>query len=255
MITAHNCPKSQGTKAAWVKMSSLVPSLIDFDEYQKHLATKAIISDDFDKPIKFIGGFDIDFEEDDNNSFVGQAALVIFEWPPSKAGWKPVWSQFISSVTKIDYCPGYLGMREAPFAQDLFKILQTEAPQFLPQVIIVDGCGRYHPRKCGSATQIGLELDVCTIGLSKSFLSLPGINEADFINTNLADRAPRPVIAQDGEIVAHAIYPTSSKHPLFVSAGHKISILTATDITIACCMKRIPEPIRIADALSRYGKI
>ena len=238
-------------------MSSMSGSLIAFDEYQRNLASKAITSDAFDSSIKFIAGFDIDFRDNSNGSFTGQAALVIFEWPPppTVSLWKPVWTRFITKVTQIDYCPGYLGMREAPFAHELFQILQNEAPQFSPQVTIVDGCGRYHPRKCGSATQIGVDLDICTIGLSKSFLSLPGLVEADFINENVKDREPKSLKDTDGEVVAKAIYPSASKHPLFVSAGHKISVNTATEIILKCCKTRIPEPIRIADALSRHGVI
>ncbi len=54
-------------------------------------------------------------------------------------------------------------MREAPFAHQLYRFLETEAPLLLPQILLVDD----HPRKCGSATEIGLELNICTIGVSK----------------------------------------------------------------------------------------
>jgi len=43
-----------------------------------------------------------------------------------------------------------------------------------------------------------------------------------------------------------------SKNPLIVSQGHRVSLQTAIDATLACIGKfRIPEPIRQADLRSR----
>ena len=34
-------------------------------------------------------------------------------------------------------------------------------------------------------------------------------------------------------------------NPVYVSVGHKISLETATRLTVACSRKRVPEPIRM----------
>lgn len=39
--------------------------------------------------------------------------------------------------------------------------------------------------------------------------------------------------------------------PLFVSVGHRISLLDSLSLVLRCCMYRVPEPIRIADKVSR----
>lgn len=218
-----------------------------YDSYQLELAQKTIYSsDNFSKPIKYVAGFDVYFDD----AGLGQAALVVLDWDSLE----PVWSQWIREPSSFEYCPGYLGIREAPYAKKLFEISRREAPKFQPQVTFVDGCGRYHPRFCGSATQIGVELDICTIGVSKSFLQLDGLVESDYINEDKTDRQPRPVKLVSGEVIATALYPSLSKHPIFVSVGHEITLETAVELVQNTSKRRLPEPIRLADDLSRFNK-
>ncbi|CAI7872329.1 unnamed protein product [Closterium sp. NIES-54] len=42
-----------------------------------------------------------------------------------------------------------------------------------------------------------------------------------------------------------------SHDPVFVSVGHRVSLLSAVAITQRCCKHRVPEPVRLADGLSR----
>ncbi len=60
-------------------LDSMQQDLKSFEEYQKQLASKAIITDTLYLPIKFIGGFDINFRDCEHGGFVGQADLVVFE--------------------------------------------------------------------------------------------------------------------------------------------------------------------------------
>ena len=61
----------------------------------------------------------------------------------------------------------------------------------------------------------------------------------------------------DKEIVGYAVKPFISSinnpsYPLFVSVGHKVSLLRAKNIAQATTkLHRIPEPIRQADIISR----
>lgn len=44
----------------------------------------------------------------------------------------------------------------------------------------------------------------------------------------------------------------SARKPVFVSPGHRLSLLTSLSLTLAACTTaRIPEPIRIADLHGR----
>ena len=42
-----------------------------------------------------------------------------------------------------------------------------------------------------------------------------------------------------------------ASNPVYVSVGHKIALETAIKLTLACSIKRVPEPIRQADHQSR----
>lgn len=50
-----------------------------------------------------------------------------------------------------------------------------------------------------------------------------------------------------GQVVTHDAFG-----PLFVSTGHRVSLATAVELVLRVTRKwRLPEPIRLADALSR----
>ena len=67
--------------------------------------------------------------------------------------------------TTLPYVPGYLGFRECPALVAAWALLTAR-----PALIMVDGQGQAHPRRCGVATQLGVLLDVATIGVAKSLL-------------------------------------------------------------------------------------
>ena len=56
-----------------------------------------------------------------------------------------------------------------------------------------------------------------------------------------------------GKVWGAALRSTDeSKNPIIVSVGHRVTLATALDATLACINKfRIPEPIRQADLRSR----
>jgi deoxyribonuclease V len=61
------------------------------------------------------------------------------------------------------YVPGYLFFREGQAIVDGLRSLK----QF-PDVVLIDGQGIAHPRGIGSASHIGLLLDIPTIGCAKT---------------------------------------------------------------------------------------
>jgi len=100
-------------------------------------------------------------------------------------------------------------------------------------ILMVDGFGINHPRRCGIATYIGLKLEMPTIGVGKSFLC-GEIQEDDYIY-------------QDEERVGKLIFSANSKKPIYVSPGHKISLDTSVEIVEKCMAgNRLPEPTRLA---------
>ena len=97
-----------------------------------------------------------------------------------------------------------------------------------PDLVMVDGFGTNHPRRCGIATHIGVKLDVPTIGVGKSFLC--GTVKGDDIY-------------QGDERVGRLVYTKGIKRPIYVSPGHRISLDTAVNIVSASIIKgKLPEP-------------
>ena len=51
--------------------------------------------------------------------------------------------------------------------------------ELVPDIIMVDGNGVLHPRRCGLASHLGVVLDVPTIGVGKKLLQVDGLTKAD----------------------------------------------------------------------------
>src|SRR5207237_9189735 len=67
--------------------------------------------------------------------------------------------------TTFPYVPGLLTFREAPALLRVFAKVKSE-----PDVVVIDGHGFSHPRRCGLACHIGLWLNRPCLGCAKSRL-------------------------------------------------------------------------------------
>lgn len=84
-----------------------------------------------------------------------------------------VYQDFEAVDLTIPYKSGFLAFREVP----PFKVLLARAPQPQPQLLLVDGFGVLHPRRCGAASHLGVETGLPTIGVGKKLLSVDGLEE------------------------------------------------------------------------------
>lgn len=97
------------------------------------------------------------------------AALVVLSFPDLCQ----VYSDVLEVDVALPYLPGLLGFRECPA---YVRLLQRAAQAGVhAQVVLVDGCGVLHPRRCGSASQLGLAVGVPTIGVAKNLLAVEGL--------------------------------------------------------------------------------
>ena len=141
-----------------------------------------------------------------------------------------------SEVPPFPYVPGYLGFRECPA---LVRAWATLAEK--PALIFVDGQGRAHPRRCGVASQLGVLLDVPTIGVAKSLLCGAIAGE---LGSEAGDRLP---VIDHGETVAMALRTRARALPIYVSVGHRVSLDSAVMRVLALGEgRRLPAPIRAA---------
>ena len=102
-------------------------------------------------------------------------------------------------------------------------------------VLFVNGHGVAHPRGCGLASCVGLELDVPTIGVARRRL-------VGYVGEKLGGWAP---LILDDEVAGAEIDAGGSR--VYVSVGHKISLETSIEmVQMMISNGRFPEPLRRA---------
>jgi deoxyribonuclease V len=149
-------------------------------------------------------------------------------------------SVVVCRCVAVPYVPGFLSWREAPAALAALERLRTR-----PDLLFVDGQGVAHPRRFGLACHIGLFTAVPTIGVAKSRL----LGRYEPPGPDLGAWSP---LVEGDEIVGAVLRTRSQTRPVFVSVGHRISLGSAVDYVLRCTPAfRFPEPIRLADRLSR----
>jgi deoxyribonuclease V len=163
------------------------------------------------------------------------AALCLFSFPAL---------ELLASATAVrpaefPYVPGLLAIREVPALLEAYAKLPEE-----PDLLLVDGHGLAHPRRCGIACYLGVELDRPSLGCGKTLLvgehRPPGNRRGAC--TRLFHR---------GEVVGACLRTREGVRPVYVSLGHRIELALAVRIVLACARRRrLPEPIWAADRLA-----
>ncbi|MEM2882216.1 MAG: endonuclease V [Candidatus Bathyarchaeia archaeon] len=140
-------------------------------------------------------------------------------------------ANFCAGKAAFPYIPGLFALREARILVGALKGLRAR-----PNACIVDGHGVAHPRGFGLACQVGLALDLPTIGVAKR--KLFGAVEGDRI------------LGASGEVIG-AILPAGPSRRLYVSVGHRISLPDALRVVGRCMRKGEVIPLAIAHRLAR----
>ena len=181
--------------------------------------------------IRFIGGVDVSCSRFDPAQRV-HAAIVVLEWPSlrevARAG--------ATATAPLPYLTGLLAFREVPALLEAFAALEVK-----PDLLLVDGQGIAHPRRCGIASHLGVALDLPTIGVAKSRL----IGEAE---APLGETVGSIVRVLDrGEVVGALLRSRARSNPLHISIGHRVALEAALRWVRACGRgRRLPEPTRLA---------
>ncbi len=125
----------------------------------------------------------------------------------------------------VDYVPGLLGFREGPLLIEAVGRLRSR-----PDVFLVDGHGRAHPRRFGIACHLGLALDMPTIGVAKS--QLFGVVKNDEVRDD------------DGILLGRVL--EVGERRFYVSVGHRVSLDDAFEIVKRCIRGGHLVPLRAA---------
>jgi deoxyribonuclease V len=157
---------------------------------------------------------------------------------------KLVWSATLRRHVTFPYISSFLAFRELPILLELLE--EASRCARMADVIMVDGSGVLHPRRAGIATILGVAIEWPTIGITKSRLT-GRLCQPDSPSANW-----QPVM-QDNELLGAAILPsTSAAKPLYVSPGHLMDLESSVRIVQMLQLNhRLPEPIYLADRLSR----
>ncbi len=132
--------------------------------------------------------------------------------------------------TRFPYIPGYLMFREAEAVEAAVK----EASGF--DVLMINGHGVAHPRGCGLATCVGIELGVSTIGVAKKLL----------VGKVCEQRGGWAPMVFEGRVVGAEIR-REGHAPIYVSVGHMISLESSVETVLRTLTDGLlPEPLVLA---------
>jgi deoxyribonuclease V len=199
---------------------------------QERLRERVVLEDRFG-PIRFVAGADLAFDPETD---VAVAGVIVYRYPELIE----VERRMARRKLRFPYVPGLLSFRESPGLIAAFARLRTE-----PDLILIDGHGRAHPRLFGIACHIGVVFDKPTIGCAKSLLV------GEHAEPGRKAGATTPLILR-GEQVGTVLRTRNDIKPLYVTTGHRVSLASAVEIVRNCCDGfRIPKPTREADHFVR----
>jgi len=183
-------------------------------EEQRQLSTTINIHDEYGD-VETIAGVDVAYPENAFQDACG--AYVLMDYQTLEV----IEETTVFTKTFFPYVPTYFAYRELPVIAELLK--QIRHP---PSILLCDGHGVLHPRGCGLASHVGIQCEYPTVGVAKTPYS----------------SALNP---------EYALSVSSSKHPLYVSPGHRVSLQTCRDIVRRLCTTKYPEPLRRAHILAK----
>lgn len=188
-------------------------------ELQLSMAGRVVL-EDRSTDIRRVAGVDAAYSDD-----VAYVACVVMD-----CDLKITDSQSVVTEAPFPYIPGYLAFREAP------AILSVARGAYGFNILLVNGHGVAHPRGCGLATFVGLELDAPTIGVARRRL----------VGDVGTDRGGWSPVTLEGVVVGAEIRE-NGRAPIYVSAGHLISLKSSLEIVRGFRAEGgLPEPLRLA---------
>src|SRR4051812_39984886 len=141
------------------------------------------------------------------------------------------------------YVPGMLALRLGPLLERAVRALPR-----LPDVLLVDGTGRDHPRRAGLALHLGAALDIPTVGVTHRPLLAAGDWPA-------AERGAHAPLVLDGEAVGAWVRVVAGRRPLAVHAAWRTDVETAVAVVLGAARRvRTPEPLRAARLAARVAR-
>ncbi|MFF8828409.1 endonuclease V [Streptomyces sp. NPDC015131] len=177
----------------------------------------------------------VDVAYDDERDLVAAAAVVL-----DAATLAVVEEATAVGRVSFPYVPGLLAFREMPTVLAALGALDGD-----PGLVVCDGYGRAHPRRFGLAAHLGVLTGLPVMGVAKNPFTFTYEEPAP-------ERGASSPLLADGEEVGRALRTRTGVKPVFVSAGHRVTLDNACAHTLRLTPDfRVPETTRRADALCR----
>lgn len=207
-------------------------SAADARRVQQRLAAEVMLRDDAPEAPRWLGGFDVGFED---AGAITRAAAVLL----AADTLQPVATEVVRMPTSMPYVPGLLSFRELPAL-----VAALERLPHTPDLVFVDGHGIAHPRRLGIAAHFGVVTGLPSIGVAKNVLC----GRHDPLGALAGEHVS---LLHRGEQIGWALRSKVRCNPLFVSPGHRVSMQGALDAVLRTLRGyRLPEPTRLADRLA-----
>lgn len=209
-------------RVRWREFKTLKPLLL-YRKEQEKISNSVLLEDCFEK-IEIIGGVDLSYEKDE-----GFVVLVILDEDLNL-----LFEIIEKGKVDFPYIPTFLAFREFPLIEKAFKKIPKKV-----DLLFVNGHGISHPIRCGLATYTGVKLDTPTIGITRKLL---------------VGEVKEGKIFLKGDVVGYKIEKFGNT--IYCSPGHKVSLETSKKLSERFWIRgRYPEPIRIADEISKKIKV
>jgi deoxyribonuclease V len=179
-----------------------------------------------DEELEYVCGIDVSYVKNTANC----SALIM-----KRRSWQVIEAVNMSIRTTEPYIPGLLMIREAKPVLATLKLLKKDF-----DLLLIDGHGVLHPRRCGLACFIGVVTNKPTIGVGKHLLC-GNVRKDHFIDDG-------------GQIIGFKVSNArNAKKSVYISVGNLISLVTSIRIVQELTKEGhwIPEPLRIADINSK----
>lgn len=226
--------------------------------------------------VKYIAGMDIQVSSTEDT--LGVVALNILSYPELSVEYSVETTICLPSVS---YIPEFLAIREAEVLARFFRKHRSLCPP--PDLLFIDGNGKWHSRGCGLACHVGYLVGIPTIGMAKNFTGFPILfNNPQLPAHNIEELIKARCRKTDRPMLLHLvedqiddepldidklleessssiddtrlsiIRPANTSAPFYVSAGFCLNHKVAAEFTFDFLSKNsLCNPIRLSDVRAR----
>jgi deoxyribonuclease V len=176
----------------------------------------------------------------DLDATTAQATVAVLDAPTMKL----IDSATASARSSFPYVSGLRAFQAGPAIMAAFEKLHER-----PDLVLWDGHGIVHPRRCGLASHLGILLEIPSIGIAEELV----YGTCDVAALAKSRGSHLPVFdPEDHALIGAAVRTRSDVRPIYVSVGHRVSLESAINIVLECTPRyRMPEPMRRARVLSK----